>query len=530
VSIPPTLLLADDSLTIQRVVALTFADQPVRLVVAKDGQDAINRMATDRPDLVLADTNMPCVDGYEVARWVRQQPHLSKVPVLLLAGITDPVDEQRLHDSGANGVLEKPFEPSHVISRVKELLGIRGASTAQPTRLVTSPDQKPIKRVLPKAAPAATPASATGDGPAGSAPDPEELQGLASSVSFESMDVTFSDQTSHSPYDSDIGDRDSGQNGDRQDVDAGAGGGTAEDWFPDEQGSTPAAADKGMPELSFYGHPETTPRGIDADFAAQFPARDNGPGESSGAGQFRHDTSHHPASSQTTADVFQSLLAAEQSGTAGRDVGAPIAMTDEALEALAIRVVEKLRPHAMRDELQRALGSGLTEAVHHSVATETRAAVAEAVQAAVDGSILGTVRGAVNEAISAAVPRAVTQSMEVHVGGRAEAAVRDSIVRAVPAAVEESIQEFVASRITVLVRDTLEREMRETVAPALNVMVREMLAATLQQAVSDAVSAAVPTAVFEAVRQEAAGQVHQVVVDTSERLVREEIARIRERR
>ena len=158
-SIPPTLLLADDSVTIQRVVALTFADQPVRLVVAKDGQDAINRMATDRPDLVLADTNMPCVDGYEVARWVRQQPHLRAVPVLLLAGITDPVDEQRLHDSGANGVLEKPFEPSHVISRVKELLGIRGAST-QPTRLVTSPDQKPIMRVLPKGTPASTPLSA----------------------------------------------------------------------------------------------------------------------------------------------------------------------------------------------------------------------------------------------------------------------------------------------------------------------------------------------------------------------------------
>ena len=43
-------------------------------VVAKDGQDAINRMETDRPDLVLADTNMPCVDGYELARWVRRQP------------------------------------------------------------------------------------------------------------------------------------------------------------------------------------------------------------------------------------------------------------------------------------------------------------------------------------------------------------------------------------------------------------------------------------------------------------------------
>jgi CheY-like chemotaxis protein len=511
VSIPPTLLLADDSLTIQRVVALTFADQPVRLVFAKDGQDAINRMATDRPDLVLADTNMPCVDGYEVARWVRQQPHLSAVPVLLLAGITDPVDEQRLHDSGANGVLEKPFEPSHVISRVKELLGIRGASSAQPTRLVTSPDQKPIKRVLPKAAPGGTPLSVKGDDASPSIADAEELQGRSSSVSFESTGVTFTDQQVDSPYGHVEGNFDRGQAGYGPDADGESPGGTASDWFPNEQ--TPDRGDAGRQDLAFYGHPDTAARGIDAEF-----------------GKASTRDGHVPAPAPATADVFQSLLAAEQSGPAGRDVAAPAVTTDEALETLAARVVEKLRPHAMRDELQRALGSGLSEAVHHSVATETRAAVAEAVQAAVDGSILGTVRGAVNESISAAVPRAVTQSMELHVGGRVEAAVRDSIARALPPAIEQSIEEFVATRITVLVRDTVEREVRETLAPALSVMVREMLAATLQQAVSDAVTAAVPTAVFEAVRQEAAGRVHEVVVDTSERLVREEIARIRERR
>ena len=525
---PPTLLLADDSVTIQRVVALTFADQPVRLVVAKDGQDAINRMATDRPDLVLADTNMPCVDGYEVARWVRQQPHLSAVPVLLLAGITDPVDEQRLHDSGANGVLEKPFEPSHVISRVKELLGIRGASTPPSTRLVTSPDQKPIKRVLPKATPGASPQSAKAEDPPVPMADADELQGLSSSVSFESTDGGFPDQDGDAAYGGLEADRDGAHGGYGIDADAEAPQGTPEDWFPNER-----AADQGStsrPDLSFYGHPEIASRHNEADFGAQATARD-GAGEGiSSAERVRQGSSHTAGSAPATADVFQSLLAAEQSGVTGHDLAAPAALSDEALETLAARMVEKLRPHAMRDELQRALGSGLTEAVHHSVATETRAAVAEAVQAAVDGSILGTVRGAVNESIGTAVPRAVTQSMEGHVGSRVEAAVRDSIVRAVPAAVEASIQEFVASRLTVLVRDTLEREMRETVAPALNGMVREMVAATLQSAISDAVTAAVPTAVFEAVRQEAAGQVHQVVVDTSERLVREEIARIRERR
>ena len=141
---PPTLLLADDSLTIQRVVSLTFADQAIRVLVAKDGQDAINRMTSERPDLVLADTNMPCVDGYGVAEWVRRQPRLEGVPVLLLASALDPVDEQRFRMSGAAGVLEKPFEPTHVIDRVKELLGIRPSADSDGSRLVT-----PIKVIRP---------------------------------------------------------------------------------------------------------------------------------------------------------------------------------------------------------------------------------------------------------------------------------------------------------------------------------------------------------------------------------------------
>ncbi|MCC7126386.1 MAG: response regulator, partial [Acidobacteria bacterium] len=161
---PPTLLLADDSVAIQRVMTLTFADQPVRLVVARDGQDAINRMATERPDLVLADTNMPCVDGYALARWVRQQPHLSAVPVLLLTGVTELVDEQRLHDSGANGVLEKPFEPSHVISRVKELLGMKGAPPVASTRLVTSVEPRVPARPATPAPPDAAPPPARPSG------------------------------------------------------------------------------------------------------------------------------------------------------------------------------------------------------------------------------------------------------------------------------------------------------------------------------------------------------------------------------
>lgn len=121
-----TLLLADDSITVQRVIGLTFANEDFRIVSVSDGQAAIDRITSQRPDIVLAGTTMPNVNGYDVASFVRSQPALKGMPVLLLTGAFESVDPARLKASGANGVLEKPLEPTNVISRVKELLGIKG--------------------------------------------------------------------------------------------------------------------------------------------------------------------------------------------------------------------------------------------------------------------------------------------------------------------------------------------------------------------------------------------------------------------
>ncbi|MFO7693034.1 MAG: response regulator [Vicinamibacterales bacterium] len=119
---PHTLLLADDSVTIQRVIELTFADEDIQVIAVGDGQQAIDRIETDRPDIVLADVGMPERDGYEVAAFVKNTPHLAHIPVLLLTGAFEPVDEQRAAAVGCDGVLAKPFEPHMVITRVKELL------------------------------------------------------------------------------------------------------------------------------------------------------------------------------------------------------------------------------------------------------------------------------------------------------------------------------------------------------------------------------------------------------------------------
>jgi CheY-like chemotaxis protein len=118
----PKLLLADDSVTIQRVIELTFADEEVTVVAVGDGQQAIDRVRSDRPDIVLADVGMPELDGYEVAAFIKGDPELAHIPVLLLTGAFEPIDEARARAVGCDGVLVKPFEPQMVISRVRDLL------------------------------------------------------------------------------------------------------------------------------------------------------------------------------------------------------------------------------------------------------------------------------------------------------------------------------------------------------------------------------------------------------------------------
>jgi CheY-like chemotaxis protein len=143
-----TLLLADDSVTTHRVVELTLAGEGVRVVSVSDGQQALDRLAVEPPDIVLAAILMRKVGGYEIAEHVAKTPALAGVPVLLLRGAFDTVDDERVERSGAAGVIVKPFEPGIVIKRVKELLGLSGDRPAAPVRgrLVTDgepPPQRP---------------------------------------------------------------------------------------------------------------------------------------------------------------------------------------------------------------------------------------------------------------------------------------------------------------------------------------------------------------------------------------------------
>jgi CheY-like chemotaxis protein len=162
----PKLLLADDSVTIQRVVELTFADEDVTVIAVGDGEQAIARIPTDHPDIVLADIGMPKRSGYDVATFIKKNPELRHIPVLLLAGAFEPVDDARAEQAGCDGVLVKPFEPQHVIARVRELLnGVKGSATqaaapdvARPIDKLTQADAPETKTQRQDGKPEATPA------------------------------------------------------------------------------------------------------------------------------------------------------------------------------------------------------------------------------------------------------------------------------------------------------------------------------------------------------------------------------------
>jgi len=186
----PTLLLADDSITVQRVIALTFANEQIRVVAVSDGTQAVERMKTLHPDIVLAGTVLPRVNGYDLAKHMRTIPGLRNVPVLLLTGAFETVDEEKLKASGANGILEKPVEPNNVIARVKELLGLKSeAKPATAGRVVTSADGS-AETPLPVATPPRAVTSTIGT--------PSDLQQPRNQMGFEAAPGSVEDASTRS--------------------------------------------------------------------------------------------------------------------------------------------------------------------------------------------------------------------------------------------------------------------------------------------------------------------------------------------
>jgi CheY-like chemotaxis protein len=126
------ILVADDNSNIQRMVGLALKDQGIDVVAVGNGEAAVRKISEIRPDLVLADVFMPVRNGYEVCQYVKEDPSLKHIPVILLVGAFDPLDEQEAQRVGADGVLKKPFvPPDPLIVMVKSALQRAGVSLGQ---------------------------------------------------------------------------------------------------------------------------------------------------------------------------------------------------------------------------------------------------------------------------------------------------------------------------------------------------------------------------------------------------------------
>jgi CheY-like chemotaxis protein len=350
------LLLADDSVTIQRVIELTFSGEEVQVVAVGDGEQAIARIPTERPDIVLADIGMPKRSGYDVAAFIKGHPDFKHIPVLLLAGAFEPVDDAKAEQVGCDGVLVKPFEPQQVVARVRELLdGAKGS----PTQAATATVPRPVERLTqPRVSePATRTADAEAQGPK-SASDP------ALDDYFDKLDAAFAKMGSaQAAAQSASADSDQGvPTLDRV---------LAQPVAPpiDLPVANPPVALTPLP--SAIAAPPVEPAESPSTIAPGAPpaasgfGRKDGPDVASGVSRKGDRT--------VIADAFSALIALEQGEPGAKPVrltteSAQPVITDALIDEVARRVLERLAPDAARDVVVQVVSEIAERLVREEIA------------------------------------------------------------------------------------------------------------------------------------------------------------------
>ncbi len=140
----PKILVADDNANIQKMVVLAFEERGIQVVTVGNGEAAVRRIPDLNPDLVLADIFMPVRNGYEVCEFVKKDERFAHIPVILLVGAFDPLDEKEARRVGADGVLKKPFVPPDPLVAM-----VMSALEKNPKVVAEMAKVKEAKEVLP---------------------------------------------------------------------------------------------------------------------------------------------------------------------------------------------------------------------------------------------------------------------------------------------------------------------------------------------------------------------------------------------
>ena len=117
-----TILVVDDSPMLREMISGLLDKSGLTISVAKDGQEAKEKIAADPPDLVVLDVVMPNMNGYELCRWVKSEPETKNVLVILCSSKSEEFDRYWGIKQGADAYVIKPFRPGELLNTVQTLL------------------------------------------------------------------------------------------------------------------------------------------------------------------------------------------------------------------------------------------------------------------------------------------------------------------------------------------------------------------------------------------------------------------------
>jgi chemosensory pili system protein ChpA (sensor histidine kinase/response regulator) len=118
----PLVMVVDDSITMRKVTSRVLERHDMEVITAKDGLDAVEKLQDRIPDLVLLDIEMPRMDGYELATYMRNDARLKEIPIIMVTSRTGEKHRQRALEIGVERYLGKPYQEADLLRHVQEIL------------------------------------------------------------------------------------------------------------------------------------------------------------------------------------------------------------------------------------------------------------------------------------------------------------------------------------------------------------------------------------------------------------------------
>lgn len=119
-----SVLIADDNPQILELLEAYLDPLPLRVLTARDGQETLDIVRQQRPDLILLDIMMPRRSGFEVCRILKRDPRYQDLPIIMVTALNEVADMERARESGADHYLSKPVNKLELLDRVRQLLNL----------------------------------------------------------------------------------------------------------------------------------------------------------------------------------------------------------------------------------------------------------------------------------------------------------------------------------------------------------------------------------------------------------------------